>query len=86
MRSKNIDVRSNCGYNLLNGSNRLSVDVPTHKVYNPPDAFRTVGEAILGSGFAGKPIRGELYKIPNSAYTQNQMDSRGMASQGKKMF
>jgi hypothetical protein len=28
MRSKNIDVRSNCGYNPLNGSDRRSVDVP----------------------------------------------------------
>jgi hypothetical protein len=37
MRSKNIDVRSNSGYNLVNGSERRSVDVPSHKVYNPPD-------------------------------------------------
>lgn len=36
LRSKNIDVRSNCGYNLVNGGNRLSVEVPEHKVYNPP--------------------------------------------------
>ena len=28
MRSKNIDARSNCGYNLVNGGNRRSVDVP----------------------------------------------------------
>lgn len=35
MRSKNIDVRSNCGYNVTNGSERLSVDVPSHKLYNP---------------------------------------------------
>lgn len=28
MRSKNIDVRSNCGYNLVNGNERQSVDVP----------------------------------------------------------
>lgn len=30
MRSKNIDVRSNCGYNPVNGSDRLSVNVPDH--------------------------------------------------------
>lgn len=35
MRSKNIDTRSNSGYNLVNGNNRLSVDVPQHRVYNP---------------------------------------------------
>ena len=35
MRSKNIDVRSNCGYNLVNGSERRSVDVPVHRMYNP---------------------------------------------------
>lgn len=35
MRSKNIDVRSNTGYNLVNGSERRSVDVPLHRVYNP---------------------------------------------------
>lgn len=28
MRSKNIDTRSNCGYNPLNGNNRGSVNVP----------------------------------------------------------
>jgi hypothetical protein len=28
MRSKNIDVRNNCGYNPLNGNDRMSVEVP----------------------------------------------------------
>lgn len=37
MRSKNIDVRNNCGYNITNGSDRRSVEVPIHKYYNPPD-------------------------------------------------
>ena len=27
-RSKNIDVRSNCGFNPINGSDRRSIDVP----------------------------------------------------------
>lgn len=61
LRSKNIDVRSNCGYNLVNGSDRRSVDVPEHRVYNPTDRMRSVGETIIGSGFAGKPMRKELY-------------------------
>ena len=61
MRSKNIDVRSNCGYNPLNGSDRLNVNVPEHKVYNPPDRLRSVGETIIGSGFAGKPMRKEWF-------------------------
>lgn len=30
MRSKNIDSRSNVGYNVLNGINRQSVDIPIH--------------------------------------------------------
>ena len=57
MRSKNIDVRSNCGFNLVNGVDRMSVDVPSHRVYNPPDTLKSVGETIIGSGFAGKPVR-----------------------------
>ena len=28
MRSKNIDVRSNCGYNVLTGQERRSIDIP----------------------------------------------------------
>jgi hypothetical protein len=28
MRSKNIDVRSNCGYNVLTGEDRRSVQIP----------------------------------------------------------
>lgn len=38
MRSHNIDTRANCGYNVLTGDNRQSVEVPQHKVYNP-DTF-----------------------------------------------
>jgi hypothetical protein len=63
LRSKNIDTRSNCGYNLLNGSDRRSVDVPQHRVYNP-ETLQSVGAVILGTGFAGKPLRKELYSIP----------------------
>lgn len=35
VRSKNIDMRSNCGYNVLTGDQRSGVYVPPHEVYNP---------------------------------------------------
>ena len=35
LRSKNIDYRSNTDYNPINGSDRRSVDVPQHRLYNP---------------------------------------------------
>lgn len=67
MRSKNIDVRSNCGYNLVNGSERRSVDVPNHKLYNPPDMLQSVGASIMGTGFAGRPARKELFEPPRQS-------------------
>ena len=67
MRSKNIDIRSNCGFNPLNGSERRSVDVPSHRVYNPPDMLQSIGSQIMGTGFAGKPLRKELFDLPRSA-------------------
>lgn len=71
MRSKNIDVRSNCGYNPLNGSERRSVEVPQHRVYNP-DSLSSVGASIIGSGFAGKPVRKELMMPSDrSIHSQN---------------
>ena len=30
MRSKNIDVRSNCGYNVLTGEDRRNIDIPAN--------------------------------------------------------
>lgn len=41
MRSKNIDMRSNCGYNVLTGDHRDGVYVPPHEVYNPYEYNRT---------------------------------------------
>ena len=35
MRSKNIDVRSNCGYNVITGSDRSQVEIPANERYNP---------------------------------------------------
>ena len=43
MRSKNIDVRSNCGYNVLTGDDRRAVDIPQNDKFNPvgrPDSQR----------------------------------------------
>jgi len=53
MRSKNIDSRSNCGYNPLNGSVRHSVSVPFHPNYNPVEPNRQLqgaGQQIMGAG------------------------------------
>ena len=62
MRSKNIDTLGNSGFNMINGGTRRSVEVPQHRVYNPPGSSgSTLGQAgaqIFGDGFAGRPIRG----------------------------
>lgn len=70
MRSKNIDTRANCGFNLINGNDRRSVEVPSHRIYNPPDTFQTLGSQILGSGYAGKPLRPDWFKQPRAPSTQ----------------
>jgi hypothetical protein len=64
LRSKHIDMRGNSGYNLLNGGERVSIDLPQHKVYNPPDQLKSVGARIMGDGFAGKPLRKDLFEPP----------------------
>lgn len=62
MRSKNIDTISNSGFNLCNGQERRSIEVPVHPTYNPPGSSgSTLGKAgsqIFGDGFAGRPNRG----------------------------
>jgi hypothetical protein len=35
LRSKNVDGLNNADFNLLNGQNRRTVDVPHHDLYNP---------------------------------------------------
>lgn len=35
MRSKNIDVRSNCGYNVITGEDRAAIQIPQNERYNP---------------------------------------------------
>jgi hypothetical protein len=66
MRSKNIDTRNNCGYNLVTGNERRSVEVPQHRVYNP-DPLQSVGATILGNGFAGRPVRKEWFDPPRQS-------------------
>jgi hypothetical protein len=61
LRSKNIDMLSNCGYNLTNGQVRNSVEVPEHKIYNPPGSrgsqLNNAGREVFGGGFAGRQTR-----------------------------
>jgi len=61
LRSKHIDMRGNTGYNVINGGERVQIDLPVHRVYNPPDTLLSVGARIIGSGYAGKPVRKELF-------------------------
>ena len=68
LRSKHMDMRSNSGYNLLNGGDRVSIDLPAHRVYNPPEAsLSSAGARIIGSGYAGKPLRKDLFDKPSSS-------------------
>ena len=62
LRSKNMDMRGNSGYNLVNGGERVSIDLPVHRIYNPPDTLMSVGARILGTGFAGKPMRKDFFE------------------------
>jgi hypothetical protein len=72
LRSKNMDMRGNSGFNLLNGGERVSIDVPQHRVYNPAEAgLSGIGARIIGSGYAGKPLRKELFDPkPSSSASQ----------------
>lgn len=68
LRSKNMDMRSNSGYNLLNGGERVNIELPQHPRYNPPEAaLMSVGARIMGSGYAGKPLRKDLFEKPSSS-------------------
>jgi len=40
MRSKNIDVRSNCGYNVLTGTDWRSIEIPPNPKYNPYGSYQ----------------------------------------------
>jgi len=55
VRSKNIDMRANCGYNLLTGDQRPGIVVPAHEVYNPYEynAAQKAGKDIV---FGSAPV------------------------------
>lgn len=82
LRSKHIDMRNNADYNVVNGGQRVQIDLPQHRVYNPPDTLQSVGARILGTGFAGKPIRRELFDLPKPQSQQSQYYGGG-ASQAQ---
>lgn len=65
LRSKNLDVRNNCGFNPINGSDRLAIEIPINQKYFPPErALQSVGASIMGTDYAGKPMRKDLYYTP----------------------
>ena len=55
VRSKNIDMRANCGYNLLTGDQRPGINVPQHEIYNPYEynAAQNAGKDIV---FGSAPV------------------------------
>jgi hypothetical protein len=60
VRLKHLDAMCNVGYNLINGSERVTVDVPLHYRYNPPDNPITgVRRMHERNGHAGLPVRGQ---------------------------
>ena len=68
IRSKNIDVRSNNSFNPINGYERPRIEVPLHDIYYPPNvAMQSVGASIMGSGYAGRPLRKELFMTPQKS-------------------
>ena len=66
-----MDMRNNSGYNLLNGGDRVQIDLPQHRVYNPPDTLLSVGARIMGSGYAGKPLRKDLFEAQKPGSQQS---------------
>mmetsp|Transcript_44692 Transcript_44692/g.43298 ORF Transcript_44692/g.43298 Transcript_44692/m.43298 type:complete len:124 (+) Transcript_44692:326-697(+) len=47
IRSKNLDVKNNCGFNILTGENRGQISIPHHEKYNP---MRSAGGMMMSSG------------------------------------
>ena len=75
LRSKNVDMRGNSNFNLLNGNDRHQINVPSHPYYNPPDSLKSVGARILGEGFAGRPIRKDLFEPQRPSQSQHSQVS-----------
>jgi hypothetical protein len=74
-------MRGNTGYNLLNGGDRVQINLPEHRVYNPPDSLQSVGARIMGTGFAGKPMRKDLFDAPKPQTHQGSYHPYGQAPQ-----
>jgi len=49
----------------------MSVNVPQHQLYNPNE-LQSVGASIMGTGFAGKPLRKDMFE-PVRSQTQPAM-------------
>ena len=47
IRSKNLDNKNNCGFNILTGEDRSKIIVPHHDKYNP---IRNAGGLMMGLG------------------------------------
>lgn len=64
VRSKNIDMRSNCGYNVLTGDQRAGVNVPPHEVYNPYEynATQNAGREVVFGRSASRGSQGGDYE------------------------
>jgi hypothetical protein len=75
LRSKHVDMRGNSNFNLLNGNDRHQINVPSHPYYNPPDSLKSVGARILGEGFAGRPIRKDLFEPQRPSQSQHSQVS-----------
>lgn len=73
VRSKNIDMRSNCGYNVLTGDQRSGVKVPPHEVYNPYEynATQNAGREVVFGRSASRGSQGgyeERKAVPQNEY------------------
>lgn len=46
MRSKNLDLKNNSGFNVLTGQMRAPIQVPSHDKYNPNPLARAGGSML----------------------------------------
>lgn len=98
VRSKNIDMRSNWGYNILTGDQRSGVQVPPHEVYNPYEyrAAQSAGNEIV---FGGAPQERRSYSRgqyqeeskalpPKQSYNQydNKVDNQSYQQYNKPSY
>jgi hypothetical protein len=80
VRSKNIDMRSNCGYNVLTGDQRDGVNVPAHEIYNPYEygnaAQKAGKDIVFGHGQQNNGQYHEESKAQPSQQNYNQQDNQ----------